>query len=176
MFKSCIFYDVMTSCVHAWQCEQCKLSKIFLLIAHNQGEKMPGITMSLLKFFRVKNPALPSSSMCAYSSLSIKDLDHVNKEVKRAGWAIHSRPADYPLPHTFIASCTWAHNLSCHPIKNSPICSREWFAKFNARQSFPLYIWYVPNNGWAYMVFCCQIASQPSQKLLNGAWNALCIH
>ena len=40
--------------------------------------------MSLLKFFKVKNPVLPSSSTCAYSSLSRNDLDHTNKEVKHA--------------------------------------------------------------------------------------------
>ena len=38
--------------------------------------------MSLLKFFQVKYPTLPSSSTCAYFSQQ-KDLDHVNKEVKR---------------------------------------------------------------------------------------------
>ena len=44
---------------------------------------LPGI-MSLLKIFKIQNPVLPSSSTCAYSSLSRKDLDHVNKEVMSA--------------------------------------------------------------------------------------------
>ena len=39
--------------------------------------------MSLLKFFQVKHPTLPLSSTCTYLSLSRKDLDHANKEVKR---------------------------------------------------------------------------------------------
>ena len=40
--------------------------------------------MSLLKYFQAKGPTLPSSSTRAYSSLSRKDLDYANKEVKRA--------------------------------------------------------------------------------------------
>ena len=79
--------------------------------------------MSLLEFFQVKHPTLPSSSTCAYSSLSRKDLDHTNKEVKRvlavensgesewlAGQLIHA------LHHLFIASCACAHNLSSRQI------------------------------------------------------------
>ena len=39
--------------------------------------------MSLLEFFQDKHLTLPLSSTCAYSSLSRKDVDHMNKEVKR---------------------------------------------------------------------------------------------
>ena len=40
--------------------------------------------MSLLKYFQASSPALPSSSTRAYSSLSRKDLNYANKQVKRA--------------------------------------------------------------------------------------------
>ena len=40
--------------------------------------------MSLLSYFKVKYLALPSSSTRAYSSLSRKDLEHANREVKCA--------------------------------------------------------------------------------------------
>ena len=40
--------------------------------------------MSLLKWIRAKNPALPSSSTRDYSSLSKKDLESANEGVKRA--------------------------------------------------------------------------------------------
>ena len=39
--------------------------------------------MSLLKWIKVKKLVLPSSSTHAYSSLSRKDLDNANEEVKR---------------------------------------------------------------------------------------------
>ena len=55
--------------------------------------------MSLLKFFQVKHPTLPSSSTCAYSSLSRKDLDHANKEVKQRVFAIeNSCEKEAPTP------------------------------------------------------------------------------
>ena len=38
--------------------------------------------MSLLKWIMVEKPVLPSSSTRAYSSLSKKDLENSNKEVK----------------------------------------------------------------------------------------------
>ena len=43
-----------------------------------------GEIMALLKWIKVEKPVLPSSSTRAYSSLSKKDLDNANKEVKRA--------------------------------------------------------------------------------------------
>ena len=39
--------------------------------------------MSLLKWIKVAKPVLPSSSTHAYSSLSRKDLNNANEEVKR---------------------------------------------------------------------------------------------
>lgn len=39
--------------------------------------------MSLLKWIKVKKPVLPSSSTHAYLSLSRKDLNNANEEVKR---------------------------------------------------------------------------------------------
>ena len=59
----------------------------------------------------VKNPALPSSSTCVYSSLSRKDLNHENKEVKRAlSWLVNPRPAGQLLTIHYIT------RLSCHAL------------------------------------------------------------
>ena len=38
--------------------------------------------MSLLKWIKVEKPVLPSSSTHAYSSISKKDIDNANKEIK----------------------------------------------------------------------------------------------
>ena len=71
-------------CACTCEREQCKFSKI-RLIARNLSVKqnrLLGINVTA-RVLLGKHPTLPSSSACAYLSLSKKDLDHANKEVKR---------------------------------------------------------------------------------------------
>ena len=63
--------------------------------------------MSLLKWIKVKKSVVPSSSMCAYSSLSKKDIDNANKEVKHALGVGENKKVATPLITTcIVVLCT----------------------------------------------------------------------
>ena len=89
--------------------------------------------MLLFKWIKVEKFVLPSSSTCAYSSLSKKDLDNTNKEVKHALEVGENRKV---MLRCALRMRSWSVGRQ---IKNLPILSGDWFATFNACQIFLLY-------------------------------------
>lgn len=67
--------------------------------------------MSLIKWIQVEKHVLPSSSMRAYSSLSKKDLDNANKEVKRAREVEKNEKIATPMiMPCIVALCACTHD------------------------------------------------------------------
>ena len=68
--------------------------------------------MSLLKWIVVEKPVLPSSSTRAYSSLSKKDLENSNKEVKHTLEVGENEKVcnAFDYDSCIVALCIHAHN------------------------------------------------------------------